>query len=634
MSGIVGIVSLDGRPVNEDQLRGLTAVMRVAGPDGQTTWVRERVGFGHALLRTTSEPSEDRQLVSLDERAWIVADARVDGRQELAAKLAARGRANLAAASDAELILHAYAIWRETCVDHLLGDFAFAIWDNDRQRLFCARDHVGVKPFYYAMTGDHLLFSNVLRCIRAFPGLSNRLNDQAVADYLLFGDNQAFDTTIFEAIRRLPPAHTLIWEPAEAVRIQRYWSLPVEGTIRYKRKEEYIENFQELLRQAVGDRLRTRQVGVYMSGGLDSTSVAATARELLGASSETYDLRAYTFTADKAFSDDQEGHYAGLAAEFLGMTHHRLPSDDDRLYGDPDNPTMPTPEPVSMPLWASLVNQARIAAEHGPVVLTGQGGDPNFYPSRFYLYDLLKTGRLITLITDLSTHFSIYHRLPPLYIRMIVDSARGGILSRSEDHAIFPPWLNPDFVNEMGLKEKFKAHYAAFDGRPANAHPIRPEAAQNLAASLWPNLFEHIYQADVLATPIEVRHPLFDIRLISYLMSLPPVPWFVNKTLTRLAMKGQLPEAVRLRDKAMATGLLESRLLRNQGINVGEIDFDNYPDLRYYIDSEQFSRIAQMRSRLRMSEAYIVLRPLSFYHWFRHVVSGGVNLNGGKQIGG
>ena len=169
MSGIAGIVNLDGSPVDRSEVEALTAQLRRRGPDGEGVWVEGNVGLGHTLLRTTSEPEHQSQPTSLDGQVWITADARVDDRAELVRKLVASDRSEirqlgeLRSASDEALILHAYHAWGEACVDHLLGDFAFAIWDGRRRRLFCARDQLGVKPFFFAITGQLLLFSSELR---------------------------------------------------------------------------------------------------------------------------------------------------------------------------------------------------------------------------------------------------------------------------------------------------------------------------------------------------------------------------------------------------------------------------------------------------------------------------------------
>ena len=166
MSGIVGIVHLDGAPVDRSLLRRMTDFMTFRGPDAQETWIDGNVGFGHTLLKTTFEAEHEHQPFTLDGQTLIVADARVDAQRDLISKLESRGHHVESGTTDVELILRAYQAWGEYCVEHLLGDFAFAIWDGLRQRLFCARDHMGVKPFFYAHLGQTVIFSNTLDCIR------------------------------------------------------------------------------------------------------------------------------------------------------------------------------------------------------------------------------------------------------------------------------------------------------------------------------------------------------------------------------------------------------------------------------------------------------------------------------------
>ena len=209
MSGICGIVNLDGAPVDRQLLQKMTALIAFRGPDAQNVWVDGRVGFGHTMLHTTLESEREQQPCSLDGNVWITADARIDGRTELKRTLEAQGRTELPNATDVELILHAYHAWGEDCVKYLIGDFAFAIWDSRQQRLFCARDHFGVKPFFYALMGQCLIFSNTLNCLRGHPAVSDSLNDLAVADFLLFEMNQDPGTTVFADIQRLPPAQRL-----------------------------------------------------------------------------------------------------------------------------------------------------------------------------------------------------------------------------------------------------------------------------------------------------------------------------------------------------------------------------------------------------------------------------------------
>src|SRR5258705_3031965 len=204
MSGIVGIVNLDGAPIVQDLLWRMTHLMSFRGPDAQEIWIDGNVSFGHTLLRTTWEADTENQTLTLDGEIWLTADARIDGRAELinALKDKLAGRLHTRSLNDAELILYAYEAWGEDCVKHLIGDFAFAIWDGRERRLFCGRDHLGVKPFYYARVGNSFLFSNTLNCLRLHHAVSNELNDLAVADFLLFGFNQDKATTTFADIQR------------------------------------------------------------------------------------------------------------------------------------------------------------------------------------------------------------------------------------------------------------------------------------------------------------------------------------------------------------------------------------------------------------------------------------------------
>jgi asparagine synthase (glutamine-hydrolysing) len=317
MSGIVGIINLDGKPVNRELLERLTKFIAYRGLDAQDMWIEGAVGFGHTLLQTTFESVYEHQPCSLDSKVWITADARIDGRADLKAQLQAQGCSNLEKVTDVELILHAYRIWGTDCVEHLIGDFAFAIWDEYQQRLFCVRDQFGVKPFYYAHVGNSLVFSNTLNCVRLHPGVSDKLNDQAIGDFLLFDTNYQPDSTTFTDIRRLPGGHTLIVSNA-SVRSQRYWTLPINEPIRYKKAADYVEHFQEIMGLAVGDRLRQERVAILMSGGLDSTSIAATALELKSRQSIPLDLQAFCVVYDRLIPDT-ERYYSGIAAEALGI---------------------------------------------------------------------------------------------------------------------------------------------------------------------------------------------------------------------------------------------------------------------------------------------------------------------------
>src|SRR5512145_1109164 len=186
MSGIAGIVNLDGAPIDRELLSCMADYLSFRGPDAQEIWIDANVGFVHTMLRATSRAETEKQPATLESRLWITADARIDGESS--------------ALTDPELILHAYQTWGEDCLKHLIGDFALAIWDRHSRSLFCARDHFGVKPFFYARIANSLIFSNTLNALRIDGRVSDALNEVAIGDYLLFGLNQDTSTTTFRDI--------------------------------------------------------------------------------------------------------------------------------------------------------------------------------------------------------------------------------------------------------------------------------------------------------------------------------------------------------------------------------------------------------------------------------------------------
>ncbi|MFY9801480.1 MAG: hypothetical protein WAK30_00005, partial [Candidatus Acidiferrales bacterium] len=178
MSGIVGMFERSGAPVDRGLLQALAHFLSYRGPDARETWSNGSIGLGHTMLRTTRGSQVERQPANLGGRLWITADARIDCREELKSKLAEleSGKSSGPTVTDSDLILRSYAAWGADCVQHLRGDFAFAIWDVPRKLLFCARDHFGIKPFYYSEMGELFLFSNTLDCVRQHPEVSSELN--------------------------------------------------------------------------------------------------------------------------------------------------------------------------------------------------------------------------------------------------------------------------------------------------------------------------------------------------------------------------------------------------------------------------------------------------------------------------
>lgn len=605
MSGICGIVNLDGAPADRERLELMMQRLEFRGPDARETWLEGCAGLGHTLLRTTFESAHERQPFSLDGAVWITADARIDARGELRSELAGQGRDVSPGATDAELILRAYESWGEECARHLLGDFAFAIWDGPRRRLFCARDPFGVRPFFYAYAAGRVAFSNTLDCVRSAPGVGSALNDLAIADFLLFDMNQDPRSTVFSDIQRLPPGHALIASP-QGLAVKSYWDLPADEGVRYRSSGDYVEHFRHLLETAVADRLRTDRIGIELSGGLDSTSVAATARKLLQREAGAFQIHAHTVVYDRLIPDE-ERRYSGMAAARLGIQIHYVVADDYRLYERFDHSETRLPEPANEPSTAVTADALKESASHSRVMLTGWDGDALLNESpKPYFRALWNERRVGPLLSGMARYGLSQRRLVPLTLREWLNPRR---VEDSRADPAYPQWLNPAWEARLGLRERWRH----VQGAREEPHPIRPYAFRTFNYMRRTSNFFEYCDAGVTGLPVEYRHPLMDLRLVSYCLSLPPLPWCVKKKILREAMQGALPDAILRRPKSPLPGhpeIEELRQPRSQWID----RFVPAPQLESYVDRAGIPPVCGETDPERL---WVNLRPLSLDFWLR-----------------
>jgi asparagine synthase (glutamine-hydrolysing) len=605
VSGIVGILNLDGAPLDREVPSSLTTFMTFRGPDAQQVWAEGAVGFGHALLSIPRESEHEKQPLSLDGKVWIVADARVDAQHDLIAGLETNGQRVPRGATDAELILRAYQLWGEKCLEHLLGDFVFGIWDGSKQRLFCARDHFGVKPFYYAHVGDCIIFSNTLDCIRQHSSVSNRLNDLAIADFLLFESIQDPQATAFHDIARLSPAHTLEVKDGQ-VSINRYWKLPVSALFQSKRPMECVERFGELMDTAVADRVRHGPVGVFMSGGLDSSTVAASACRVFARAGLPNRLRAYTQVYDSLIPDE-ERKFAGLVADALQIPTEYQAVDGYKLFDKAGLPEIAGPEPAQLELAAPNLDQLRDVSRQDRVLLSGLGADPALSCQlTVYFRQLLNQGRIGRALVEAFRFLSVEKRWSRLYLRTRWRLLFGTYIKAAK----YPGWINPELEGRYQLRRRF----GDLKNKMPDGQGVRPVAYANMTSSFWPSIFDSL-DAGVTHSGVEIYHPFFDVRLVRFLLSLPALPWCSDKELLREAGRGVLPDAVRLRRKTPM--LVDPGITRLQQPGCDWIDhFEAAPGLERYVARDRIPPVCKESDSF---SAYINLRPLSLNYWLQRV---------------
>jgi asparagine synthase (glutamine-hydrolysing) len=540
MSGFIGIFNSDETPVDFELLERLTGSLTFRGPDARAVWCQGSVGFGHTLFRTTWEARYERQPFTLDQQVWIVADARVDARQDLVRELGCRDDLALNQTPDVELILRAYLKWGEACLDHMIGDFSFAIWDGRSRKLFCARDRFGVKLFYYARTRSCLVFSNTIIALRFHPEVSSRLNEFAIGDFLLFDSNWTLDTTSFTDIQKLPAGHQFTLSATHFER-RKYWQLVEPETVRFRNEEDYIEGFRERLDEAVSDRIRTDNVAISLSGGVDSTNMTLAARRVTQRKGTDIKFKGFTTVWDSLIPDN-ERYYSGVAARALKMPVEHLALDAYRPY-DGWKSRFPQPEPSHDLLLHWDTDFYQHCANFSRVVLYGQGADEIFTPSN--LVTLLRHDpslqRLVDFCNSIFRH-NIFPQVGTGLFALLKSRRRKAEVPGPQ----LPKWLSKDFVARLSLTERWRI----LDHRTDPLDALATGSKVHFITPLWEDLLTKC-DMGFYGFPIEVRLPYLDSRVVLFGLGVPNMPWTYNKYLMRRLGRGILPDEIISRPKSV-----------------------------------------------------------------------------------
>jgi asparagine synthase (glutamine-hydrolysing) len=467
LSGICGIVNLNGVPPEPHALKIMAHAAAHRGPHGIRFYQHGPAALAHLSLNLSPEDErQDQPLLHSESGLLVVADARIDNREQLALSL------KLSEPTDAELILAAYLRWGEQCASRLIGDFAFVVWDSRRRRLFAARDPMGMRALYYRLEeGRRLLFGSEAAQILAVPGVEPCLFEPAVGAYLV-GCFGPLEWSFYEGISQLVPAHALVVDE-RGWRTWRYWEVEPDRRIRYRDEEEYTEHFLEVFSEAVRCRLRsTRAVGLFLSGGVDSGSIASVAGWLMAQEEEAAPggFRAYSWAFEELAQCD-ERHISSIIAGYYGFPVTEVCADDAwPLSGYPDH-TPHRDEPyigVYQPLIEHTLSAAR--SEGMGYVLSGDRGDLLVGDALFDHLGLLRSGRLRTLREELREQSCRSgapvstvvrrHLLRPLLLNLWpqgrLDRLREPVrrmLGSSQPSESYPDWVRLEFARRIGLDE-------------------------------------------------------------------------------------------------------------------------------------------------------------------------------------
>ena len=607
MSGFAGVVSLDGAPPDDNLLKKMAERLAFRGPDGTHIKKQAGVGFVFTFLRTGPAPQCPSQPCSLDGKVWLIGDVRLDGRDELRLKLEQHGEELEPNVTDEELVLRVWRRWGEQGLPELLGDYAFALWDAESRQLWCVRDLMGARPFFYAHIADRFYFSNTLNALRSASDISSELDLHFIGDFLLQGWCPDLTRTAFRDASRLRPGHVLSQSEGKQT-IQRFAFLNVEEPLQFKREQDCVEQFRELLEQAVLERLPDGAAAIFMSGGLDSTSVAALAREGAKRSKTSLNLRAYTVDCEPVMPD-HEGALASLVAQKLGIDIELQQGASRLPFQGLSNGSLKMPEPFDDPYRDLYAEQVSAIAKHARVALNGYGGDGIMTGQAWpYLMDLARGARLLTIAKSVGRYIYRSKRLPPL--RAGFRSKFRRILRPRHEMSGYPRWLAEDFEIRMDLANRWRQMF-----RPADvSHPWYPRAHNGLEAGLWASVLES-EDAGWTFSAVQSRAPLLDMRIHRFLLRVPPIPLCIDKALLRKAVHGKLPDEVRLRAKAPSKGDLLEHQISNNNWRALPLPHPNQTVLRFV----DWNRLDHSIRGARGGSLWRDLRPLCLLYWLRAV---------------
>ena len=370
MCGIAGILNFNAdQPVDAERLRRMRDVLRHRGPDGEGIWTEGPVGLAHRRLSILDINGGAQPMTTGNENAWIVFNGEIYNHPELKPRLEARGH-RYRTRSDTETILHIYMDRAEGCVEDLQGMFAFALWDRNRRELLLARDRLGIKPLYYAVTDERLIFASEVKAILASGYVQPALNERVIPEYLASGFVSGPET-FFRGIRKLLPGRTMTWSGAKS-RERRYWTLPEshpQGPLNLKAQASEL---RDRLADAVRSHLMSDvPVGLFLSGGIDSTGLAALMAPMVKDPIKT-------FSVGFPEREGNELAYARLAAQSIRSDHHEVVLSGEDFFRELPRLIWHEDEPIAFPSSVPLYFVSALAREHVKVVLTGEGADELF----------------------------------------------------------------------------------------------------------------------------------------------------------------------------------------------------------------------------------------------------------------
>ena len=381
MCGIAGILEF-GRDARADlgALRTMCRIMAHRGPDDDGFYTDGPAGIGMRRLSIVDLATGHQPISNEDGSLWIVFNGEIYNHLSLREQLIARGH-SYRTHSDTETIIHLFEEYGRDCVQHLRGMFAFAIWDRNKKTLFIARDRLGIKPLYYQLTPERMLFGSEVKVLLAHGSVRPEFNRAALPEFLAFGYLSG-EETFYSGIRKLLPGHTMEMDANGKLEIRQYWDLDSSSPHESRDQSYYVRSYRELLEGAVNSHLMSDvPLGVFLSGGLDSSAVAALMTNIRREPIETFSVG----YGEQAYS---ELPFAHIVSEHVKSQHREVLVSEQDFFSALPHLIWHEDEPIVWPSSVSLYFVAKLARERVTVVLTGEGSDETLAGYTRYAFTL------------------------------------------------------------------------------------------------------------------------------------------------------------------------------------------------------------------------------------------------------
>jgi asparagine synthase (glutamine-hydrolysing) len=564
MCGIAGILEF-GRDQRADAaaLREMCRVMAHRGPDDDGFYTDGSMGIGMRRLSIVDVKGGHQPLTNEDGTLWIVFNGEIYNHLALREKLIARGH-RYTTHSDTETVVHLFEEYGADCVLHLRGMFAFAIWNRNTKTLLIARDRLGIKPLYYKLTPERLLFGSEIKVVLAHGGIRPEFNRAALPEYLAFGYLSG-EETFYSGITKLPPGHTMTIGPNGKPDIRQYWDLDASKPHESRDENYYVQSYRELLEGAVESHLMSDvPLGVFLSGGVDSSAVAALMTKLRREPVETFSVG----YSEQSYS---ELPFAHTVSNHIKSKHHEVTVSEQDFFNALPHLIWHEDEPITWPSSISLYFVARLARERVTVVLTGEGADETLAGYTRYAFTM-KNAALDRA----------YRSVMPSALRRML---RNSVATSSLLGATLRRKLEHTFIGKDGEAWDsfyFDNFFSAFSGTEQSglltsefAQRYAPSTAYRNVLSYWDrsakqggdHMLQRLLYTDIktylvellmkqdnmsMAASIESRVPFLDHVLVEFATRIPSevqIQGLAGKRILKKAMEGLLPHEILYRPK-------------------------------------------------------------------------------------